>query len=95
MIRSELIQKLADTKEIDRHAAERIVIDIFAGMAEELIAGGGIEIRGFGSFSIRNYCGHEGRNPKSGEIVIVKPKRSVFFKTGKEMKERVMKPNHK
>jgi hypothetical protein len=58
-------------------------------MVEALKRGEGIEIRGFGSFTIRQYKAYEGRNPRTGETVQVKPKRLAFFKVGKELRERV------
>jgi integration host factor subunit beta len=58
-------------------------------MVEALRRGEGIEIRGFGSFSIRDYREYEGRNPRTGEAVHVRPKRLAFFKVGKELRERV------
>jgi len=58
-------------------------------MADTLISGGKIEIRGFGSFVIKEYAGYSGRNPKSGLAVEVNPKKLPFFKVGKELKERV------
>jgi len=58
-------------------------------MAETLVSGDKIEIRGFGSFVLREHGGYNGRNPKSGQIVEVKPKKSIFFKEGKELKGRV------
>jgi integration host factor subunit beta len=58
-------------------------------MAETLIAGDRIEIRGFGSFEVREYNGYSGRNPKTGDLVAIKPKKSPFFKVGKELKERI------
>jgi integration host factor subunit beta len=58
-------------------------------MVEALRRGEGIEIRGFGSFSIREYKEYEGRNPRTGETVHVRPKRLAFFKVGKELRERV------
>jgi len=58
-------------------------------MVDALKRDEGIEIRGFGSFSIRTYREYEGRNPRTGEAVHVKPKRLAFFKVGKELRERV------
>jgi nucleoid DNA-binding protein len=60
-----------------------------SGFTESLLKDERIEIRGLGSFSIRNYKRYTGRNPKSGEKIPVKPKRSPFFKVGKELKEKV------
>ncbi len=90
MTRSELIEQLAQNKFISIRAAEAVVNELFDSMADTLIAGGRIEIRGFGSFEIREYEGYTGRNPKSGLEVSVKPKKTPFFKTGKELKERVL-----
>ena len=89
MTRSELIEQLAQSKLISIRAAEWVIQEIFDSMSDTLIAGGRIEIRGFGSFEIREYEGYSGRNPKSGLEVSVKPKKTPFFKTGKELKERI------
>ena len=89
MIRSELIAKLAVATEISVEKAELAIKEVFDSMSEALAAGDGIEIRGFGSFRVRQYHGHEGRNPKSGEKIIVGKKKAPFFKTGKELKERI------
>lgn len=69
--------------------SETIINVIFDAMAETMIAGDRIEIRGFGSFIIKEYAGYSGRNPKSGLVVEVKPKKLPFFKVGKDLKERV------
>ncbi|MEI6306076.1 MAG: HU family DNA-binding protein [Deltaproteobacteria bacterium] len=90
MTKSELIEVLAAKKDIPTAAAERVINEIFGSMAETLVAGDRIEVRGFGTFENREYDGYTGRNPKTGEIVTVKPKKSPFFKVGKELKERVM-----
>jgi integration host factor subunit beta len=90
MTRSDLIAQLAEQKNLTLSVAEAIVHEIFAGMAESLIAGDRIELRGFGSFEIRTYEGYSGRNPKTGVEVVVKAKRSPFFKVGKELKERIL-----
>ncbi len=60
-------------------------------MVNALMKGNRVEIRGLGSFKVRKYKGYEGRNPKSGEIIKVKPKKLPFFKCGKDLKERVDK----
>ncbi|MDD2850898.1 MAG: integration host factor subunit beta [Desulfuromonadaceae bacterium] len=90
MTRSDLIELLAERKNIPVTVAETIILEIFDSMAETLIAGQRIEIRGFGSFEIREYDARTGRNPKSGETITVKPKRLPFFKVGKELKERIL-----
>ena len=90
MTKSELIQKLADqTPSIPRKDMELVVNVIFDSMRDALVAGERIEIRGFGSFSVKQRDAREGRNPKTGEIVKVEPKRVPFFKVGKELRERV------
>jgi len=58
-------------------------------MEEALVKGERVEIRGLGSFKVKNYDGYTGRNPKTGEMINVAPKKLPFFKVGKELKERV------
>ncbi len=72
-----------------RRDAEVIVNSVFEGMTEALCRGDRIEIRGFGSFVVKQRQPREGRNPKTGEIVAVASKRVPFFKVGKELKTRV------
>ena len=90
MIKSELIEVLASRANITLTAADKIINEIFGGMAATLAAGDKIEIRGFGSFVVKDYSGYTGRNPKTGHDVTVKPKKMPFFKVGKDLKERVM-----
>jgi integration host factor subunit beta len=68
--------------------AEEIVDMVFKTMTDALVAGDRIEIRGFGSFVVKDYKGYTGRNPKTGEKIMVNSKHLPFFKTGKELKER-------
>src|ERR1039457_3416110 len=89
MTRSELIEILATEKNISNAVAEKIVTEIFKSMADTLISGNRIEVRGFGSFEVREYDGYTARNPKTGVQLKVKPKRTPFFKTGKHLKERI------
>lgn len=70
-----------------------MVNEIFSAMEQSLIGGERIELRGFGSFEIRDYDAYSGRNPKTGEVIQVKPKKLPFFKVGKELKERILN-NH-
>jgi integration host factor subunit beta len=72
-----------------RRDAEVIVNAVFSGMASTLRSGGRIEIRGFGSFIVKQRQGREGRNPRTGRVVSVPPKRVPFFKVGKELRQRV------
>jgi integration host factor subunit beta len=90
MKRSDLIDKLAEKMSISNTFAEAIVMEIFSCMTDTLVTGNRIEIRGFGSFEIRDYNERSGRNPKTGEKIEVKPRKSPFFKVGKELKERIM-----
>jgi integration host factor beta subunit len=72
-----------------RRDAEVIVNAVFESMTDALCSGERIEIRGFGSFVVKQRRAREGRNPKTGEIVAVAAKRVPFFKVGKELKQRV------
>ena len=89
MTKSDLIEVIADKLKLPKGKAELIVNCIFESMESALKNGDRIEIRGFGSFEIRNYNEYEGRNPRTGARVEVQPKRLPFFKVGKELKERV------
>ena len=89
MTKSDLIEVVANKLHLPKGKAELIVNCIFDSMEESLKHGERIEIRGFGSFEIRNYKAYEGRNPRTGDPVEVQPKRLPFFKVGKELKERV------
>src|SRR5882672_2041154 len=89
MTKSDLIELVANKLHLPKGKAELIVNCIFDSMEESLKKGERIEIRGFGSFEIRHYKAYEGRNPRTGTSVSVKPKRLPFFKVGKELKERV------
>lgn len=89
MTKSELIERVAQESGLSKGRAEMVVNTIFDSMTSALIAGDGIEIRGFGSFTVRLYKSYEGRNPRTGDVVHVAPKRLPFFKVGKELRERV------
>ena len=89
MTKADLIAVIAEKLKYPWARAEVIVDQVFESMVEALKRGEGIEIRGFGSFTIRQYKAYEGRNPRTGETVQVKPKRLAFFKVGKELRERV------
>lgn len=89
MTKSELIERVAQESGLTKGRAEMVVNTIFDSMTTALIAGDGIEIRGFGSFTVRQYKSYEGRNPRTGDVVHVAPKRLPFFKVGKELRERV------
>ncbi len=89
MNRSELIEALAREINQPSETATSITHTIIDTMAEALAKGDNVEIRGFGSFSIRKYDSYIGRNPKTGEKIKVKPKKLPFFKVGKELREAV------
>ena len=90
MNKSELIEQLAVRKDISNKRAEEIVNLIFNSMTDAMVDGERIEIRGLGSFVIKDYGTYTGRNPKTGEQIVVNPKKLPFFKVGKELKERVL-----
>ena len=89
MNKAKLIEKVSERVKIPSNAAKVIVDTLFDSMRESLEKGEGIEIRGFGSFVVRQYGAYKGRNPKTGKTVDVPPKKLPFFKVGKELKGRV------
>jgi integration host factor subunit beta len=89
MTKADLIAVVAEKLKFPWARAELLVDQIFASMSDALMRSEGIEIRGFGSFTVREYRAYNGRNPRTGETVHVKPKRLAFFKVGKELRERV------
>jgi len=89
MNKSELIEALSVDQKFHMTTAEGIVNTIIDSMVETLVAGDNIEIRGFGSFKIKNYESFEGKNPKTGEKVFVPAKKLPVFKPGKDLKESV------
>lgn len=89
MTKADLIAVLSEKLGFPWGRAEQVVDHIFESMIASLKDGEGIEIRGLGSFTIREYKAYEGRNPRTGETVKVKPKKLAFFKVGKDLRERV------
>lgn len=87
MNKSELIRALADENQIAYEDAVSVVNIFFDSMRNALLAGSRVEIRGFGSFKLKEYGGYSGRNPKTGQVVNVIPKRLPFFRAGKDLKE--------
>jgi integration host factor subunit beta len=84
--RANLTQRVSNRMNIPAKSAKVVVDTIFDSMRETLEKGEGIEIRGFGSFVMRNYGAYKGRNPKTGKIVDVRPKKLPHFKVGRELK---------
>jgi integration host factor subunit beta len=89
MTKSELIDVIAARSELTKSRAELVVNAVFEAMTDALDRGEGIEIRGFGSFAVREYKSYSGRNPRTGEPVEVRAKRLPTFKVGKELKDLV------
>ena len=89
MNKSDLIEALSAKMNVTEKKAIDVVNLIFKGFTEELKKNGRIEIRGFGSFVVKNYGSYTGRNPKTGDKIKVEPKKLPFFKVGKELKARV------
>ncbi len=89
MNKAELIQEVSERVRIPANACKGIVDTIFDSMKESLQKGEGIEIRGFGNFSVRHHGSYKARNPKTGVVVDVPPKRLPHFKVGRELKEMV------
>ncbi len=90
MIRSELVQKLcSDFPDLTQREIEGVVSAIFDSITEQLARGGRVELRGFGAFSSRQRDARIGRNPRTGDTVHVQAKQIPFFKTGKELRERL------
>ena len=90
MTKAELIRRLTDkSPSLTKRQVEVVVNTIFDSMRNALTRGDKIEIRGFGSFRLRERRMKEGRNPKTGEAVLVPPKKVPFFKVGKELRRMV------
>ena len=89
MNKSDLIQKLSSEAGFPLRKTEEVVDLVFRKMSDALAEGDRVEIRGFGSFKVKNYDGYVGRNPKTLEAVEVKPKKLPFFKCGRELKRRL------
>ncbi len=89
MNKSELIDALSKELKFPIKTTQNILDTILDTIVEKLVAGENVEIRGFGSFSVRHYDSYIGRKPKTGEKIEVKPKKLPFFKVGKELRESV------
>ena len=89
MNKLELISALKTEADISKTEAAEVVQIFFDNMADAMAQGERVEIRGLCSFFVKNYKSYTGRNPKTGENVIITPKKLPFFKSGKELKKRV------
>ncbi|MGC3997865.1 MAG: HU family DNA-binding protein [Anaeromyxobacter sp.] len=89
MLKSDLINILVVKRGVTQKQAEATIETIFDSMKDALCKGENIEIRGLGAFHVKHYDGYQGRNPKTGEVIPVRPKRGILFRTGKELRDRV------
>ncbi len=89
MNKGEIIKALAEDADLLQNEASVYVDTFFSSMRQALLNGDRVEIRGFGSFKVKQYKGYRGRNPKSGKSVDVAPKRLPIFRPGKELKDMV------
>lgn len=89
MNKSHLVEALAEEMLLPPKFAEQVVNIFFNSIAEGLVLEGRAELRGLGSFKVKEYGGYVGRNPKTGESIRVPPKRMPFFKVGRELKAMV------
>ncbi|MBL8600741.1 MAG: integration host factor subunit beta [Myxococcales bacterium] len=89
MTKSELIERIATMCSISKTRAELVVNEVFDAMTQSLAEGDHIEIRGFGSFTVREYKPYTGVNPRTHRPVDVGAKKLPFFKVGKELRESV------
>ncbi len=87
MTKAELIEEVSQSGAPTRKDSEVIVETIFSSIVGALRAGDKVEIRGFGSFRVRQRQGRTGRNPKTGEPVLVPARRVAFFKPSKELRD--------
>ncbi|MGI9108234.1 MAG: HU family DNA-binding protein [Pyrinomonadaceae bacterium] len=87
MTKAELVEDVAQAADLTKKDAERLVEIVFESIIETLNQGEKIELRGFGSFRVRERGARRGRNPKTGDPVDIPAKRVPYFKPGKEMKE--------
>ena len=89
MNRSELIDAIANELDMTKPQTASVLNTILETMADKLGQGESIEFRGFGSFTVKQYGSYEGRNPKTGEKIQIKPKKLPHFKVGKNLREAV------
>ena len=89
MNKSGLIEVLSKEINLAKKKAEELVDVVFNTMSQSLINDERVEIRGLGSFVVKQYDGYLGRNPKTGEKIQIPPKKLPLFKVGKDLKERV------
>ncbi|MFI3271937.1 MAG: HU family DNA-binding protein [Pseudomonadota bacterium] len=86
MNKSDVISHVAEEHALSIDEASFLVNAFFDAVKDALITGDRVEIRGFGSFKTKDYAGYKGRNPKTGDAVVVPPKKLVAFRSGKELR---------
>jgi integration host factor subunit beta len=91
MNKIDIINKVAEDMKLNQKVTKIAVDTIVDTIKQAVVKGERVEIRGFGSFTIRQYKAYKGRNPKTGQLVDVKPKKLPYFKVGKELKEMIWK----
>ncbi len=89
MNKSELTEALAQKQKLTNSEAAKIINTLLNSMSEALGNGENVEIRGFGSFSVREYDSYTGRNPKTGEEIPISARRVVTFRPGQKLRARV------
>ncbi len=87
MTKAKLVEKVSDRIDLTKKETERIVNLVFGSIVDALSTGEKVELRGFGSFRVRNRESRDGRNPKTGTTVHIPAKKVPFFKAGKELRE--------
>lgn len=87
MTKADLVDEVARNSDLSKKDAEVIVQTVLDSIVESLRSGKKVELRGFGSFRLRERASREGRNPKTGEKVLVPAKKVPYFKPGKELRE--------
>lgn len=94
MTKSELILRLSKKyPHLYQRDVETLVNTVFDNISETLVGGGRVELRGFGAFSVRKREARKARNPKNGQEVFIGERYAIYFRTGKELRERINKPS--
>lgn len=89
MTKAELIEKVAEKAELTKKATEEVVDALFSTVQESLIEGDKVVISGFGTFEVRERAGRTGRNPRTGEEILIPAQKAPAFKAGKVLKDAV------
>lgn len=94
MTKSELILRLSKKyPHLYQRDVETLVNTVFDKISDTLVTGGRVELRGFGAFSVRKREARRARNPKNGQEVHIGERYAIYFRTGKELRERINKPS--